>query len=64
MSNSESNFVTLSMAAERAAVSSRTVRRAVSRGELIAYRVGGLLRLKSCDVDVWLMSKPLVTVKR
>jgi excisionase family DNA binding protein len=63
MSYSESDFVTLSTAAERAAVSSRTVRRAVSRGELSAYHVGVQLRLKSTDVDLWLTSKPLVTVK-
>ena len=64
MSITETNFVSLVTAAERAAVSARTIRRAISCGELCAFKVMGQLRLKSGDVDVWLTSRPLVTVKR
>ncbi len=63
MQNSE-NFVSLNTVADRAAVSTATIRRAISRGEVAAYRVGGSLRLKSSDIDVWLTSRPLVTVTR
>lgn len=63
MSNHVNQFITLNTAADRAAVSTTTIRRAISRGELEAYRVGGLLRLQSTDVDSWLVSRPIVTVK-
>ena len=64
MSNSDIQFVSLQTAAIRAAVSPKTIRRSISRGELEAFQVGGQLRLKSADVDCWLISRPLVTVKR
>jgi excisionase family DNA binding protein len=64
MHETQTQFVSLATAAERAAVSARTIRRAISCGELCAYKVMGQLRLKSGDVDVWLNSRPLVTVKR
>jgi len=64
MHETQSQFVSLTTAAERAAVSARTIRRAISSGEICAYKVMGQLRLKSGDVDVWLTSRPLVTVKR
>ncbi len=61
---SKTSFVSLNTAANRAAVSTRTIRRAISCGEINAYKVMGQLRLKSGDLDAWLTSRPLVTVKR
>jgi excisionase family DNA binding protein len=45
-------FVTLEAEAERLAISQRTLRRMIARGELTAYRVGGrLIRLDRGEVD-------------
>jgi excisionase family DNA binding protein len=44
-------LMTVSEAAERLAVTERTVRRHIDAGRLPAYRVGGLVRLRTGDVD-------------
>jgi len=60
----ELQFISLTDAANVASVSSRSVRRAISRGELAAYKIGGCLRVRVEDVNVWLVARPLVTVQR
>jgi len=57
-------YLSIRDAAEIAALSPRTVRRAISRGEVNAYKVGGALRLVRDDVHAWITARPLVTVKR
>ena len=39
--------------AARLAISHKTLRRAVSRGEIPAYRAGRAVRLKPPEVDAW-----------
>jgi excisionase family DNA binding protein len=52
---------TISAAAERLSVSTKTVRRMIARGELPAYRVGvKSIRLDSVDVERLL--RPIPTV--
>jgi excisionase family DNA binding protein len=57
-------YLTMNDVAESAKVSKRTIRRAISRGEIPAYRVGGSLLLIADDVHAWMISRPLTTVKR
>ena len=56
-------YMSIRDAAKIAALSPRTVRRAIGRGEVNAYKVGGSLRLVPDDVHAWITSRPLVTVK-
>jgi len=57
-------YLTIGDAAEIAKMSTRTVRRAISRGEIPAYRVGGGLRIVREDVHAWITSRPLTTIER
>ncbi len=57
-------YVTIGDAADIAKMSTRTLRRAISRGEIPAYRVGGGLRLIDADVHAWMTSRPLTTIER
>ena len=57
-------YLTIGDAAEIAKMSTRTVRRAISRGEIPAYRVGGGLRIVRDDVHAWITSRPLTTIER
>ncbi len=44
-------------AAERAAVSEPTIRRAIAAGKLQAYRVGPrMVRVRAEDVEAWVMA--------
>jgi|688.fasta_scaffold457367_3 excisionase family DNA binding protein len=56
-------YLTINDAAVIAKMSVRTVRRAISRGEITAYRVGGGLRFLESDVHAWMTSAPLVTIR-
>jgi excisionase family DNA binding protein len=46
-------LVTVSEAAERLAVTERTVRRHIETGRLRAYRIGHLVRLRTRDIDAF-----------
>ena len=54
-------MTTIGDTAERGAVAPRTVRRAIARGELSAYRIAGAIRLDASEVDLWLTSRPIPT---
>ena len=56
-------YLTIDDVADIAKMSTRTVRRAISRGEIPAYRVGGGLRIVQADVHAWMTSAPLVTIR-
>jgi excisionase family DNA binding protein len=58
------NMTTIQQTAERGAVAPRTVRRAIARGELAAYRIAGAIRLDCSEVDQWLTSRPIRTAVR
>jgi excisionase family DNA binding protein len=48
-------WLTLDQAAARVQLSARTLRRAIQRGDLRAYRVGGRIwRLRPADVDAYI----------
>jgi excisionase family DNA binding protein len=47
-------FLTIAEVAERLRVSTRTVRRWIKAGDLIAYRVGGLVRVAESDLRAFL----------
>jgi excisionase family DNA binding protein len=55
MPNSNRHWITLQDAAEHLSVSTRTIRRLISSGQLPGYRIGGprgrLLRVELADVD-------------
>ena len=46
-------FLTVDEVAAQARLSSKTVLRAVGRGELVAYKVGGRWRVKEGDFAAW-----------
>lgn len=46
--------------ARRANLNEETVRRAVARGELKAYRFGRVIRYDPSDVEAWLESRRIV----
>lgn len=46
-------FVSLDQAATRYGVSTRTVRRWIDRGDIPGYKLGGLLKLKDSDLEVF-----------
>ena len=56
MNASEIVWMTVRQAAERAACSEQTIRRACHRGELRAGRVGVEIRVRVEDVDAWIES--------
>jgi len=59
MTESEPYLLSLDAAAARLGVCTRTVRRAISAGELKAYRVRGKsIRVKTSDVDALLTPIP------
>jgi excisionase family DNA binding protein len=54
-------LVSIPRVALKLGVDHKTLRLAVSRGELPAYRIGSNIRLKWTDVDAWLESKVIPT---
>jgi excisionase family DNA binding protein len=50
-------YLPLTAAAEHVALCTRTLRRAVSAGELPAYKVGSVLRFDQGELDTWMRSK-------
>lgn len=52
-------WVTLSAAAERVSLCERTLRRAISAGELPGYKFGKALRVRLDELDAWAMSKAM-----
>ncbi len=49
-------YVSLDDAGVRLSVHSRTLRRAIARGEIPAYKFGTALRVKIADIDAWAAS--------
>lgn len=47
-------FCTIKTVAERLGVSTRTVRRWIERGELVAHRFGSAVRIAECDLLAFL----------
>lgn len=45
--------------AQRAGFSTKTIYRAIARGELEAYRVSGSTRISRASADRWLTSTPI-----
>jgi excisionase family DNA binding protein len=45
--------LTIAQAAERKQVSVKTVRRAISSGEIQAYRIGRLIRIPATSLEAW-----------
>ena len=56
MSNSESipRLLSLHEVADTLGVSTRTVRRFIEAGDLVAHRIGGQLRVSPSDLDTFL----------
>ena len=52
-------WVPLSAAAERVSLCERTLRRAISAGELPGYKFGKALRVRLDELDAWAMSKAM-----
>ena len=52
-------WVPLSAAAERVSLCERTLRRAISAGELPGYKIGKALRVRLDELDAWVMSKAM-----
>lgn len=52
----DSDLLTIDEVARRVRLSTWAVRRAISRGELVAYKPGGRLRIPIHAVDAWLAS--------
>lgn len=52
-----SKFLSLAAASEDLELSERTLRRAISAGELPAYKVGKSVRIRRTDLDAWMESK-------
>jgi len=50
-------WVTLAAGAARLSLCARTLRRAIARGELTAYRFGKAVRVRLADLDAWAESK-------
>ena len=54
MPDAGSPWVTVQEAASYARVSPSTVRRAIKRKRLVAFRIGSAIRLQRDDVDAWI----------
>jgi excisionase family DNA binding protein len=52
-------LLTLDEAAARVALSPWTLRRAIARGHLLAYKLGGRIRIPKSALDDWLLSSKL-----
>lgn len=52
-------WVPLSAAAERVSLCERTLRRAISAGELTGYKFGKALRVRLDELDAWAESKAM-----
>ena len=48
------NFFTVAEVAERLEVSTRTVRRWIKSGQLVAHRIRGVVRIARADLDAFL----------
>jgi excisionase family DNA binding protein len=61
--DSRRQFVTLARGADCADCSTKTLRRAIARGELRAYRLGNsrAIRLDLAELDAWM--RPIPTAK-
>lgn len=53
----QTHYVTISEAAERLALSTKTVRRLIARGELPALRIGRSIRIPATALDT--LGRPL-----
>lgn len=51
------DLVTLAAAAERLSLSDRTIRRAISAGELPGHKFGKAIRVSLAELDRWVASK-------
>lgn len=54
-------MLTVGDVAQQLGVSDKTVRRLVAAGDLIAYRIGGSIRVKQADLDAYLRRQLIVT---
>jgi excisionase family DNA binding protein len=54
-----SDYLDVNQAAELANVSTKTIYRAITRGDLEAFRVGRALRMREADVRAWVEAKPV-----
>lgn len=54
-------WVTLAAGSARLSLCDRTLRRAIARGELTAYRFGSAVRVRLSDLDAWAESKAAPT---
>jgi excisionase family DNA binding protein len=52
--DNEIRFFTIAEVAERLGVSTRTVRRWIKVGDLVAYRISGVLRITESDLRAFL----------
>lgn len=59
-------FITIAEAAQRAAVTTRTVHRAINAGDLAAYKVGRtrVTRIRLSDFDAWMTPMPALGRQR
>lgn len=51
-----STYLTLADATEIVPVAQITLRRAIKRGDLTAYRIGGKLLIRPDDLEVWIQA--------
>jgi excisionase family DNA binding protein len=58
MTETTPRWLTVQEAASYARLSPSTVRRAIKRQRLKAFRVGSAIRLQRCDLDAWLRATP------
>lgn len=52
-------WVPLSVAGERLSLHERTIRRAITAGELPGYKIGKALRVRLDELDAWALSKAM-----
>lgn len=56
-------FIPLSSASPMVGLCDRTLRRAISNGELPGYKVGRALRVRVDELDRWMQSKAIPNAK-
>ena len=59
----KARFASLQDAAEQVALHPRTLRRAISAGELTGYKFGKALRVRLDELDAWVESKAMPTAR-